>query len=146
MWATFRLLPNEHVQLVPLPQTHVKRLKRDADEHERRIGELEASQQLVRNEIALHQILVGLGRDDAVVAALGEVYDTPALFEEMRDDPRAFFKSRGVQLPRGATISVEGEGSGASVLMEVSRGRQGFRARWSRSGGFTAEPASETFE
>jgi hypothetical protein len=119
-----------------LPNTHTKQLKRDLAEHSDQAGKLDEQQQALRDASALHRSLVQIGNDEGVLGALGELYDNPDLFEEVARNPRAFLTSRGARLPRGAQI---GAGD-AEITMELTRGRQGLRARWSRAKGFSAEP------
>jgi hypothetical protein len=119
-----------------LTNTHVQRLKRDLAEHSAEIGKLGEQQQALSHASALHKALVELGNDERLIGALGELYDRPELFGEAAQNPRGFLTSRGARLPRGAQIAV----GDREITMELTRGRQGLRARWSRANGFSAEP------
>jgi hypothetical protein len=119
-----------------LPKTHMQRLKRDLAEHSTEIGKLEEQRRALSHASALHKALVELGSDENLIGALGELYDRPDLFGEAAQNPRAFLASRGTRLPRGAKIAVDD----GEITMDLTRGRQGFRASWSRAKGFSAEP------
>ena len=62
---------------------------------------------LLGRQIERHQLLVALGRDDRLRAALGELVDRPDAVVEAAENPRAYATKRGVDLPDSMEVKLE---------------------------------------
>jgi hypothetical protein len=60
----------------------------------------------LQDQASALETCLALGRDPAVLRALGDLHDRPELFEQAARDPRTYFAERGVQLPEDAAITV----------------------------------------
>lgn len=128
---------------MPLPQKHLQRLSVDMRNHDRELQNLEASPQKnnpnIRTEIEFHQTVLQVGRDPKILAALGDLYDNPALADEIQRDGQAFVRARGIRLPASAIDIVAGRptprSSTAAVQFHV--GFIHFGLQWSSEHGFS---------
>lgn len=90
--------------------------------------------QMIEREIERHLALVALGRDDRFLRTLDELIDHPNLVDKAAQDPRAFAKARGIELP--ATMEVElAQVDGHPQLRVVNYDRvASFTLVWDRNG------------
>lgn len=123
---------------MPLPNRQLAKLRRESKEHAKRAAELREQASALEVEADVHAALVALSDDEALLAALGEIYDDPDLTSDVADNPRAFFTARGVTFPRGAQIAISGSGRAATLSMTLERKTRRVRAQWHRTQGFEA--------
>ena len=54
------------------------------------------------------KMILRLGRDRDLRRALGvQLHDQPDLGQRIAEDPRSFFEKRGIEVPDGATVTVQ---------------------------------------
>lgn len=104
-----------------IPSRQRAELRLGVAEHERRIAELRAVIRMAEEEIAVHETLVALSREEPVTAALdGVPVDAQAL-------------------PEGVTLE-DGDAVAGRVTGRVRRGGWEVAVGWDRDGGFFAAP------
>jgi FCD domain len=133
---------------MPLPQQQLQRLSVDMQNHERELQDLEANPHKndpsVQAEIEFHQTILRVGRNEKLLASLGEIYDNPNLIDQLASNPDAFLQSRGIQLPSGATKIVASKPTPQSAVAAINFhiARFHFSLEWSTQSGFTIRQLS----
>ena len=91
---------------MPLPESHLDALQESVAAHETRIAQLREAIRHAEEEIAMHELLVALARNDALLDAVGQVYE--GADEEggisIADDPAGYCAQHGITVPSGVTI------------------------------------------
>lgn len=133
---------------MPLPQQQLDQFNVDLQRHEEELAGLQNSPQAnqpdVRDEIAFHETALKIGRDQKLLTALGEMYDTPALIDQLAGDPQTFVHSRGIQLPTGGSIITSRRDPQSPVVgVDYHIGRYYYGFRWSMKGGFGVRRSSQ---
>ncbi len=129
---------------MPLPQQQLDRMAVDLQNHERERQALEASpgynDQHVRSRIEFHQVALQVGRDQKILAALGEIHDDPKLIDQLASNPDKFLQSRSIHLPTGVTRIVVKNLPSQPVQAEIQfqRGNLFFSLLWDQKAGFGA--------
>jgi hypothetical protein len=125
-----------------LPREQIVALRDGVEAHERRIQELREWIRLAEEEIALHEALRDFVADDRLKAALGEVFDNPALTSELARDPLRYCRAKEITLPAGLTLTAveTREDPSTRLTAYFSYGAWDVEAIWDREGGFFARP------
>jgi hypothetical protein len=89
---------------MPITPLQRQRLERALDDHEAMLNAADPPRS--STSVRVHQLLVQLGRDERVLALVGDFVDVPTVAEELRSDPIATLRSRGIELPDGVTVHV----------------------------------------
>jgi tartrate dehydratase alpha subunit/fumarate hydratase class I-like protein len=91
--------------------------------------------------VQAHQIIVKLGTDKKILAALNELSENPELRKQVAKDPAAYIKRKGISLPRGAKVTFR-ENWGGEINFVISTpggGSVSASASYSDSEGFQCE-------
>lgn len=120
-----------------IPEEHVTALRQDVASHERRIAQLREGIRLAEEEVALHEALLDLARNDQLMAAVGDLYDDSALTAGFAIDPAGHLQEKKVPLPDGVTLSpIDTEGPTPRLIARVKRGSFDMEVVWERETGF----------
>lgn len=124
-----------------LPHDHLRSLESALQDHERRIEQLRADAQYIHEELALHEMLVELGRNEQIIAALAHFEVGSDVGMHFAENPARYCEEQGVRLPEGVTLYSPGEGNANSRLTGLVRsGAWEVEISWDRSEGFRAIP------
>jgi hypothetical protein len=127
---------------MPIPEEHVTALQQDVTSHERRIAQLREGIRLAEEEVALHEVVLDLARNDQLMAAVGELYEDSALTAGFATDPVGHLQHKKVSLPQGVTLSpIDTEGPSPRLIARVRRGSFDVEVVWEREAGFFVRPA-----
>lgn len=96
---------------MPIPPEHMERLEAELSGHESWLQTLQRQIEFLEAEASAHETILRLGRDPDLRRALDELHDQPDLAERIAEDPRSFFKKRGFEVPKGATVTSHPERS-----------------------------------
>jgi hypothetical protein len=135
--------------LMPIPEGHRQRLEENLAAQERWLRSLRRHIDGLQDEVSAYETMIALGRDQALLEVLEDLYDRPELFESAADDPRAFLEERSVRVPDNAAVTVKTVTENRSPRRYAVEARfhtktLTYRAGWSPRAGFyaTAEPPS----
>ena len=120
--------------MVPIPREHLERLESQLAEHESWLQTLQRQIKALEAEASAHQMMLQLGRDAGLRRALDELHDQPDLAERIAEDPRSYFEKRGVEVPKGATVTSDPERSAVEARFDNPPFDYG--VGWSRVDGF----------
>jgi hypothetical protein len=125
-----------------LPPEQVASLRDGIEAHTQRITELREWIKLAEEEISLHEALRDFVGDERLGAALGEVFDKPALTSELARDPLRYCREKDVVLPEGLTLAaVETRAEPSTRLTaHLTYGAWDVEAVWDSEAGFFARP------
>jgi hypothetical protein len=126
---------------LPIPPEHLERLEAELSGHESWLQTLRRQIEVLEAEASAHEMMLWLGRDASLRRALDELHDQPDLAERIAEDPRSFFEKRGVELPRGATVTSDPERSAVEARFDNPPFDYG--VGWSPVDGFYLIPAPE---
>jgi len=124
---------------MPLPDSHLERLREDLVVHETRLAALENSIRAQQAEADVHKMLIGLGRDQGMLNAVGEIFDHPDTAQQAHADAGSFLARHGVRLPAGVKVSMDTDGG----LRAEFPGPFPVAAYWDRSAGFSSGPLTK---
>ncbi len=123
---------------MPIPEQQLQQLRSDLDQHEARLSTLRAKMTTMQEEAGVHETVLTLGRNSALISALNELYDSPQLADEMSRNPSAYLARKGCNLPPGGTLQVQADGSkSTAVEAHFDQGNIKYKIVWDRSAGFT---------
>jgi hypothetical protein len=122
---------------MPLPGTHVDRLEKELAAHERRLEVLRQRIADLGEEAFAHELIIGLGRNAALIEALAQAHEEPAVASELARDPRRFFRSRGIDLPDGARLHGRDADGALEVSMRICHGGWDYSCVWHAGQGFS---------
>jgi hypothetical protein len=122
---------------MPLPGTHVDRLEEELAAHERRLEVLRGRIANLTEEASAHELIIGLGRNAALIEALAQAHDDPAVAEELVRHPKRFFRSRGIDLPDGARLHGRDAEGALEVSMRIGHGGWDYSCVWHAGQGFS---------
>src|SRR5215831_16231112 len=91
---------------MPLPKQMQHSLELDLRNHGARLKDLRSSIATLQAEVAVHEMLMTLGKNKAVRDTLDALYDHPELARKMAQNPTAFLNSRGIVMPEGTSVAV----------------------------------------
>jgi hypothetical protein len=130
----------EETTIMPIPDEQKRRLQIDLVGHERRLSFLRQQIERLEKEAAVHEVLLGLGRDKRLSELMNELYDHPELAAEIARQPARYIEGRGIKLPHGAEIIVV-EASAGDTALEAHFKQQGYayKVAWSRNKGFSSD-------
>jgi hypothetical protein len=89
---------------MPITPLQRQRLEQALDDHEAVLNA--ADRPRSSTSARVHQLLVELGRDERVLALIDDFVDVPTVAEELRSDPSAALRTRGIELPNGVAVHV----------------------------------------
>jgi hypothetical protein len=123
-------------------EEHRVLLRQDIVAHERLIAQRRQEIRLAEQEIALHEVLIELARNDQLLAAVGELYEDSGLTSTFANDPLRHCQEQDIPLPKGVTLSpVDTEGPSPRLTARVTRGVWDVEVVWDREVGFLVRPA-----
>lgn len=128
---------------MPIPSEHLEGLKTQLSEHESQLGTLRHQIAALEAEASAHEMMLRVGRNPNLHRALEELYDRPDLFERIAEDPRSYFEKRGVEMPRGATVTVTTDPDRPAVEAHFENPPFDYGVGWSRVDGFYLVAAPE---
>jgi hypothetical protein len=142
------LLVLRREKAMALPQQQLDQLNMELQRHQEELADLQngpqANQPDVRDEIAFHETALKIGRDQKLLAALGEMHDNPTLIDQLVSDPQKFVQSKGIQLPIGGSIVTSKRDPQSPVVgVNYHIGRYYYGFRWSMKGGFGTRRSSQ---
>jgi hypothetical protein len=111
-------------------------------DHEARINQLRAETRFLEEEIALHESIVALGRQEEILAAVGEFVAESDEGVRFAENPAQYCDQQGVQLPTGVTLSPRSgkEEKVPWVIGRVESGDWEVELIWDAAKGFGARP------
>jgi hypothetical protein len=125
-----------------LPDEHAAALRDDVVAHERRITQLRAGIRLAEDEIELHEVILDLARNEQLIAAVGELYESSGLTSKFASDPQRHCEEQKITLPEGVTLTaIAGEAPSPRLTARVRRGAWDMEIVWERDVGFVVRPA-----
>jgi hypothetical protein len=125
---------------MPLPDTHSADLRKRLEAHQRRIRVLRTQLRSLQQELAMHEALVTLGQNDALRAALGQLYDDADHRARFARDPVAYFREHSISLSQGVELrSLDGSDS-RKLSVSVCVGDWEVQVLWDPEVGFDARP------
>ena len=77
-----------------------------------------------------HEIVVELGHNQQLMAAMRELDDRPESLAEAVEDGNKFLKKKRVKLPTGTTVSVEKRSKGWEMSVRVDKGPYCYQYRY----------------
>jgi hypothetical protein len=120
-------------------------LRADVVSHEGRIAQLRDEVRLAEEEIAVHEVILELARNQRLIALVGDLYDDSALTSTFASDPLRYCQEENIPLPDGVTLSpVDTEGPSPRIMARVTRGTSDVEIVWERESGFLVRPYVET--
>lgn len=123
-----------------IPQGQISKLKAALRDHESRREQLKVEEKSLQREIRAHDAILSLGRNRKIVVALNELVDEPELIDELKRNPAAYARERGITLPRGTVVKASGSDSDALVVEAVLKvDDRRFSVRYDSEDGFTAK-------
>ena len=124
---------------MPMPTEALSALNQDISAHDQRVTELRDAIRFAEQEIAIHEALLDLARNDRLIAAVGELYDDQGMSSKFAIDPQAYCAQEGISLPKGVALNpVDTSGSSARLTAVVRRGDSEVDVAWQRDSGFSA--------
>jgi hypothetical protein len=132
---------------MPLPEHHLIGLQEQLQFHEERLNFLQVQAHAMEREIRAHEIILGLARQERILALLGEFADSPEAAERASRDPLSYARQRGVELPDGLQVSVDMAEEHVLVQVTYTDDVYPFVGVWDRSHGFSLQrlvPPTET--
>src|SRR3569833_1348972 len=121
---------------MPLPHSQLAMFHRDLASHEQRVYQLREGIRLAQEEIEFHQLLLNLTQDPRILTILDELHDRPDLIKELSADPMQYVQQRGVSLPDGGLLGVQG----GDITLRLRTNAWGMNVGWSVKKGFWADP------
>src|SRR5712692_9813013 len=122
---------------MPLPQQQLAQLQVDLQVHQKRVASLKTTQADINNELAVHDVILKLGQDPKILAFLDELYNNPAIADQLKSNPQTYLQSRGIILPPGGTVSASRPTpQSAVIVVSYHIGRFQFDAQWDTQNGF----------
>ena|SRR5438132_14136287 len=124
-----------------LSAEHRAKLRELGEDHERRIHALQSVIRAAQQELAVHEVLLGLVHNEALIAALGELHVDSDHRAKAARDPVRYCAEHGISLPPEVTVHPV-QGSGPSMLLSASVrvGDCEIEVVWDREAGFNARP------
>jgi hypothetical protein len=119
-----------------LPRTQLRHLARDLRAHEERLQHLRTQISRMDDEARAHERILELGRDERLLAALGELSGEPRLLDRLEADPATFLRERGIDLPPESRIDVERTDDRIVASVRVVAGPWEFSCVWDSASGF----------
>lgn len=124
---------------MPMPTEALSALNQDISAHDQRVTELREAIRFAEQEIAIHEALLDLARNDRLIAAVGELYDDQVMSSKFAVDPQGYCAQEGISLPKGVALNpVDTSGSSARLTAVVRRGDSEVDVAWQRDSGFSA--------
>lgn len=122
---------------MPVPAEQMRSLDEALRDHELRIEALTASLRAIEDEVRVHRMVVTLGRNHEVRAALEKIYDDAELRRRISEDPAGFLRRSGVEL-NDTDVELRVGDPDDEMIFEA-RFRQGplrYAVEWTRTDGF----------
>lgn len=121
---------------MPITQLQRQRLERALEGHEAMLNA--ADRPRSSTSVKVHQVLVELGRDEQVLALIDDFVDVHTVAKELRTDPSAALRARGIELPDGVTVHVLDAYAGETkpvLRFEIKVGNATVLADWNANVG-----------
>jgi hypothetical protein len=124
-----------------LPDQQLADLRELGETHKRRIRVLQDAIRAAQQELAVHEVLLGLTQDEALVAALGNLYADSSDQATFARNPVQYCAKHGISLPPEVTLhAVQEHGPSTLMSANVRVGDWEIEVVWSRETGFHARP------
>jgi hypothetical protein len=124
-----------------LPAGQVAGLASSIRAHEDRIRQLAQIVELARDEIAVHEVILALARDERVLDATDRCYHDKRFAASVMRAPAAGFTRHGVALPDGVRMMDPPAGDeGRSLRARLRHNAWDVTLTWDRETGFSAAP------
>ena len=128
---------------MPLPEDQVRALSVELANHDKSVSRIKKSIVNLQAELAVHQTLIGLGRNPRLLEVLNDMCDHPELAGKVAD-PVAYLADKSIDLPPGTTVIVTKSDSD-SVVAEAHFKQGGFdyRVEWDSKKGFVVDAVDQ---
>ena len=123
---------------MPISKETSTALRKDLHSHNRRIEELRRLVEVAGDEIAIHEAVLELGRNERIISAIGELRngETDSRNEIIADFGR-YCAQEGISIPAGVTfVSADTPDEPFPLRAEVRRGRAVMEIVWAPDIGF----------
>ena len=125
---------------MPIPDEQRRQLAEALRDHDTRIAALHESIRNMRDEVRVHETVLGLGRDSALLRALDELFDRPELAAQLAERPREYLAQRGITLPHDSEVRVTNAGRDATTIeVRIRQAPFEYSVAWDRRSGFYLE-------
>jgi hypothetical protein len=122
---------------MPIPDEQRRQLAESLRDHDTRIAALNESIRNMSNEVRVHQTVLGLGRDAALLRALDELFDRPELAAQLAKRPKEYLIERGVTLPPDSEVRVTAAGRDVTTVeLRIRDAPFDYSVVWDRHQGF----------
>src|SRR3954465_5280162 len=129
------------VACVSLPSEHRENLRELGEAHEQRIHALRSVIHAAQQELAIHEVLLGLVHNEPLIAALGNLHVDSDHRAKAARDPVRYCAEHGISLPPEMTVqSVEANGQSMRISAIVRVGDCEIEVVWDREAGVNARP------
>ena len=126
---------------MPLPQEHLVGLQEHVESLERRLAELRHVIRVAQEETDVNEALLGLARNERLIALVGQMYDDSGLSSKFARDPLTYARKEKIEIPEGVTLNaVDEAGRSTRLTANLRRGAWDVEVVWDRDGGFSARP------
>jgi hypothetical protein len=124
-----------------LPDDQLADLRHRGEAHERRINILRNAIRRAEQELAVHEVLLGLARNTTLIAELGKLHADSSQCATFAHDPVGYCAKRGIALPPEFTLlPAEGKPSSMTLNASVRVGDFEVQVVWDPQTGFDARP------
>jgi hypothetical protein len=89
-----------------MSDSHKAQLDQDLMDHETRLQGVRQEIEILKSEERFHEIVLSLGRDIALLAALDELHDEPHNLALLIEDVDGYVERAGLNLPPDAKVTV----------------------------------------
>jgi hypothetical protein len=127
-----------------LPKPHLRSLDAALKDHEARLEQLRAEARFLQEEIVLHATIVALGREEQILAAVGELEGKSDVGVRFAENAAEYCDEQGVRLPDGVTLNPRRGPEGTTwVIGRVQSGDWEVDLLWDPAKGFAARPVKQ---
>jgi len=125
---------------MPIKADQLHRLDRDLKVHESTVLDLRKQISILEEQLAAHEWIIRIGRDEKVLAILSDLADNPESAQSLEGRELEVARSHDIQLPEGATVSITSDSASVTIFLEAMNHTFPFTLRWHSAEGFSSGP------
>jgi hypothetical protein len=130
---------------MPIKAQQLQRLDRDLKVHESTVSNLRKQISLLEEQLAAHEWIIRIGRDEKVLAILNGLADNPESARSMEGRELEVVRSHDIQLPEGATVRITSDSASVTIFLDATDRKFPFTLTWHSAEGFSSGPDPRNF-